>query len=79
MCKWRVFAKPVTYVFSINIVNAKKSIIFIQNPVISAEEINSENSIIPDSNSRARPVTHGRDSAGPSVLAVSVYAYYHVL
>ena len=34
---------------------------------------NTENSVIPDTRSHARTVAFGRESGGPSVLAVSIY------
>lgn len=48
--------------------------IYLQNPVVSAEEINSvENSRLTDSTNRAsRPISFGRESAGTAVLAVSI-------
>ena len=48
--------------------------IYLQNPVVSTEEINSvENSRLTDSTSRAsRPISFGRESAGTAVLAVSI-------
>lgn len=51
--------------------------LFSQHPVVSTEEVNistsARNSLVPNSNSSSRTVPFGRESAGPSVLAVSDY------